>query len=174
MIYSITARRKKARFLCTDLSIEYAESLKRKLEIDGWTAIIIREVSQPQNAAQSVTDALDGIDGIDTDARFPLFLATCMLLALALIGYLVYLAAFAFPVFGAVSQIVGWFLLAFGLVTAVTATWKGLVTAVTATLEGVKKGLVNDLALRVRGRKQQQTRSTRDEKETTDQNRNSQ
>lgn len=105
----------------------YAESLKRKLEIDGWTAIIIREVSQPQNEAHTLIDALDVIGGIDTatDARFPLFLATCMLLALALIGYLVYLAAFAFPVFGAVSQTVGWFLLAFGLVTAVATTWKG-------------------------------------------------
>ncbi len=147
MNYSITARRENARLLCSDLSIEYAESLKRKLVIDGWTAIIIHEVSEPQNAAQTVIDALQGMDGIDehkqnmnaTDTRFPWFLATCMIIALALVGYLIYLAAFAFPAFGEVSQKVGWFLLAFGLVTAVMATWKGLVTAVTATLEGVTK-----------------------------------
>ena len=134
MTYSITARREKARFLCSDLSIDDAEFWKRKLEIDGWTAIIIREVSKPQNAAQTVIDALQGMDGIDehkqnmnaTDTRFPWFLATCMIIALALIGYLVYLAAFAFPAFGAGSQKVGWFLLAFGLTTAFLSTWKGI------------------------------------------------
>lgn len=134
MTYSITARREKARFLCSDLSIDDAEFWKRKLSIDGWTAIIIRDVSKPVHAAQTVTDALDGMEGIDehkqthnaTDASFPLFLATCIIFSVALVGYLVYLAAFAFPAFGAVLQNVGWFTFAFALIVIAAATWKGV------------------------------------------------
>lgn len=134
MNYSITARREKARFLCSDLSIEDAEFWKRKLEIDGWTAIIIRDLSKPQNAAQTATYALDGMDGIDehkqtrnaTDARFPLFLATCGFIFTALIGYLTYQAAFIFPKLGYCLASCGWFAFAFALIVIAAATWKGV------------------------------------------------
>lgn len=134
MTYSITARREKARFRCSDLDLEGAEFWKRKLERDGWAAIIIRDCAKPQKAPQNALDASEIMAGIDEhkqarnaiDTRFPWFLATCMLVAIALVGYLIYLAAFAFPAFGAGSQKIGWFLMVVGLTTAFLSTWKGI------------------------------------------------
>lgn len=133
MTYSITARREKARFLCSDLDIEGAEFWKRKLERDGWAAIIIREVIKPQKAPQNAQDESEIMAGIDehkqtrnaTQTRFPWFLATCGFVAIALISYLIYIVSLAFPIVGEVFQLIGGVLLTFGLVVVTVKFAKG-------------------------------------------------
>lgn len=127
MTYSITAMREKTRFLCSDLDIEDAEFLKRKLECDGWVAIIVRNEETTKNADTNTSDASGVMDGIDehkqtrnaTQARFPWFLATCGFVAIALISYLIYIASLAFPIVGELFRLIGGVLLTFGL-TVVT------------------------------------------------------
>ena len=135
MTYSITARREKARFLCSDLDIEGAEFWKRKLERDGWTAIVIRDGSKPQTNTHSHADALECMGGIDEHkqtrnapksicgGKIAAFIG---ILALLMINaQVIYTLAMAFPEIAKWLQAFGWCLFAFGLVVVTVKFAKG-------------------------------------------------